>query len=97
MGTNYDLIILGGGAAAFSCALKAAEMDVKIAMIEKGVIGGTCVNVGCVPTKNLLDVGEKIYECDSASNNEKFDFKKIITDPPKPIQDFLEGEIKLIK
>jgi len=44
METNYDLIIIGGGAAAFSCALKAAEMDVKIAMIEKGVIGGTCVS-----------------------------------------------------
>ncbi|TAK19463.1 MAG: mercury(II) reductase [Nitrosarchaeum sp.] len=79
METNYDLVILGGGAAAFSCALKAAEMDVKIAMIEKGVIGGTCVNVGCVPTKNLLDVGEKIHECADLSGNGKLiDFKKII-------------------
>src|SRR3989338_2196894 len=83
MRTNYDLIIIGGGAAAFSCALKAAEIDIKIAMIEKGIIGGTCVNVGCVPTKNLLDVGEKIHEYDSASNSEKFDFKKIIENKDK--------------
>ncbi len=82
MQTNYDLIILGGGAVAFSCALKAAEKDVKTAMIEKGTIGGTCVNVGCIPTKNLLDVGEKIHECDSL-NDEKFDFKKIIANKDK--------------
>ncbi len=83
MATSYDLIILGGGAAAFSCALKAAEKDVKIAMIEKGTIGGTCVNVGCVPTKNLLDVGEKLYECESTSNGENFDFKKTIENKNK--------------
>ena len=83
MQTNYDLIILGGGAAAFSCALKAAEMDVKIAMIEKGTIGGTCVNVGCVPTKNLLDVGEKIHECTSMSNGENYGFKKIMENKDK--------------
>jgi len=82
METNYDLVVLGGGAAAFACALKASELDVKIAMIEKGIIGGTCVNVGCVPTKNLLDVGEKIYECNSL-NDEKFNFKKIIENKDK--------------
>ncbi len=80
---TYDLVILGGGSAAFSCALKASEMDVKIAMIEKGTIGGTCVNVGCVPTKNLLDVGEKIHQCISISNNENIDFKKIIENKDK--------------
>jgi len=81
METEYDLIILGGGAAAFSCALKASEKDVKIAMIEKGTIGGTCVNVGCVPTKNLLDVGEKLHECASISDD--FDFKKTIENKDK--------------
>lgn len=61
--SNYDLIILGGGAAAFAAALKAAEADAKVAMIERGVIGGTCVNVGCVPSKNLLSIGEMIHDC----------------------------------
>jgi len=83
MGTEYDLVILGGGAAAFSCALKSSEKDVKIAMIEKGTIGGTCVNVGCVPTKYLLDVGEKLHECDSTHNSENFDFKKTIENKDK--------------
>lgn len=77
---EYDLIILGGGAAAFSCAIKASEADAKIAMIEKGTIGGTCVNVGCVPTKNLLSVGERLYECNEFRNGKSLNFEKIIQD-----------------
>jgi len=58
---KYDLIILGSGAAAFGAAIKAVDLGAKVAMIEKGVIGGTCVNVGCVPSKHLLLVGEINY------------------------------------
>ena len=57
----FDLVIIGSGSAAFAAALKAAEHDSKVAMVEKGTIGGTCVNVGCVPSKNLLRVGELRY------------------------------------
>jgi mercuric reductase len=57
----YDLVIIGSGSAAFAAALKASENDAKIAMIERGTIGGTCVNVGCVPSKNLLHAGELRY------------------------------------
>ncbi len=58
---KYDLIILGSGAAAFGAAIKAVDMGANVAMIEKGTIGGTCVNVGCVPSKYLLLVGEINY------------------------------------
>lgn len=58
---NYKLVIVGGGAAAFSAALKAEEYGIKTAMIERKTLGGTCVNVGCVPSKNLLGVGESIF------------------------------------
>ncbi len=57
----FDLVIIGSGSAAFAAALKAAEHGSKVAMVEKGTIGGTCVNVGCVPSKNLLRVGELRY------------------------------------
>ena len=57
----FDLVIIGNGSAAFAAALKAAEHDAKVAMVEKGTIGGTCVNVGCVPSKNLLRGGELRY------------------------------------
>jgi len=57
----FDLVILGSGSAAFAAALKATDHGAKIAMVERGTIGGTCVNVGCVPSKNLLRAGELRY------------------------------------
>ncbi len=57
----FDLVILGSGSAAFGAALKAADQGARVAMVEKGTIGGTCVNVGCVPSKNLLRAGELRY------------------------------------
>jgi mercuric reductase len=51
---KYDFVILGGGAAGFSAAVKAEEFGVKTLMVNQGPIGGTCVNVGCVPSKYLL-------------------------------------------
>lgn len=59
--TDYDLIILGGGAAAFSAAIKANELGAKTAMVYNGLLGGTCVNVGCVPSKFLLTAAEHYH------------------------------------
>lgn len=58
---EYDLVILGAGSAAFAAAINASELGKKFAMIENETIGGTCVNVGCVPSKNLLHVGDVYY------------------------------------
>ena len=55
------MVILGSGSAAFAAALKAADHGRKTAMIERSTLGGTCVNVGCVPSKNLLRAGELRY------------------------------------
>ena len=57
----YDFVIIGGGSAAFAGAIKASDFGEKVAMIERGTIGGTCVNVGCVPSKNMLHVGEVYF------------------------------------
>jgi len=56
---TYDLAILGGGAAAFSAAIRANRNGKRALMVDGGTIGGTCVNVGCVPSKRLLAVGEQ--------------------------------------
>ncbi|MDF0728747.1 mercury(II) reductase [Cytobacillus sp. S13-E01] len=55
---DYDLLIIGSGGAAFSAAIKAIEHGAKVAMVERGTVGGTCVNIGCVPSKTLLRAGE---------------------------------------
>ncbi len=57
-GGDYDFLIIGSGGAAFSAAIKAIEYGAKVAMIERGTVGGTCVNIGCVPSKTLLRAGE---------------------------------------
>ncbi|MHB1486490.1 MAG: mercury(II) reductase [Acidimicrobiales bacterium] len=56
--TDYDLVVLGAGSAAFAAAIKATEAGYRVALVEQGTLGGTCVNVGCVPSKALLRAGE---------------------------------------
>ncbi|HDQ06219.1 MAG TPA: mercury(II) reductase [Candidatus Bathyarchaeota archaeon] len=58
---EYDLIILGAGSAGFAAGIKASELGKNFAIIESGIIGGTCVNVGCVPSKHLLHVSDAYY------------------------------------
>lgn len=53
-GPEYDLAIVGSGGAAFSAAIAARERDLRVVIIERGTVGGTCVNVGCIPAKALL-------------------------------------------
>ena len=48
---NYELIVIGAGSAGFSAAITAAEQGARVALIGHGTIGGTCVNVGCIPKK----------------------------------------------
>jgi mercuric reductase len=57
----YDLIIIGGGSAAFAGAIRAAELGKRVAMIERGTLGGTCVNIGCVPSKTLIRAAEALH------------------------------------
>ncbi|MFC0525457.1 mercury(II) reductase [Pontibacillus salicampi] len=54
---DYDFLIIGSGGAAFSAAIQASENGLQVAMVEKGDVGGTCVNIGCVPSKTLLQAG----------------------------------------
>ena len=55
---EFDLAIIGSGSAAFAAAIKATEAGARVVMIEKGTPGGTCVNIGCVPSKALLVAAE---------------------------------------
>ena len=56
--TDVDLVILGGGSGGYACALRAAELDMSVVLIEKDKLGGTCLHRGCIPTKALLHAGE---------------------------------------
>jgi len=55
---GYDLAIIGSGSAAFAAAIRARDLGARVVMVEEGTLGGTCVNVGCVPSKALLRAAE---------------------------------------
>jgi dihydrolipoamide dehydrogenase len=55
---GYDIVILGGGSGGYACALRAAELGKRAALIEKDKVGGTCLHRGCIPTKALLHAAE---------------------------------------
>ena len=55
---NFDLVVLGAGSGGYAAALRAAELGLTVGLIEKGKVGGTCLHVGCIPTKALLHSAE---------------------------------------
>jgi dihydrolipoamide dehydrogenase len=66
---GYDIVILGGGSGGYACALRAAELGKRVALIERGKVGGTCLHRGCIPTKALLHSAEI---ADQARDSENF-------------------------
>ena len=64
--TEFDLIVIGGGPAGYVGAIRAAQLGMSVACVEKReTLGGTCLNVGCIPSKALLNVSEKYVEAAS--------------------------------
>ena len=59
--SNYDLIVLGSGPGGYVAAIRAAQLGLKAAIIEKETLGGICLNWGCIPTKALLKASELNY------------------------------------
>jgi len=59
---DYDLLVIGAGSAAFAAAIKARDTGARVALVEHGTVGGTCVNIGCVPSKALLRAGELFWQ-----------------------------------
>jgi dihydrolipoamide dehydrogenase len=55
---TVDLVVLGGGSGGYACALRAAELGKSVVLVEKDKVGGTCLHVGCIPTKALLHAAE---------------------------------------
>lgn len=60
--STYDLIVIGAGPGGYVAAIRAAQLGLRVACVEKQYLGGTCLNVGCIPSKALLDSTEKYVE-----------------------------------
>jgi dihydrolipoamide dehydrogenase len=66
---SFDVVVLGAGSGGYACALRAAQLGLSVALVEKGRLGGTCLHVGCIPTKALLHAAEV---ADAARDSEHF-------------------------
>ncbi len=66
---QFDVVILGAGSGGYACALRAAQLGLSVALVEKDKLGGTCLHVGCIPTKALLHAAEV---ADATRESEQF-------------------------
>ncbi len=90
--SEFDLMIVGGGSAAFAAAIKGTELGARVAIVEQGTIGGTCVNVGCVPSKTLIKAAEICYHT-AYSNFKGFD----ACPPPREWQTVVRQKDELVE
>src|ERR1700691_6760435 len=89
--SSYDIVVLGGGSGGYACALRAAELGKRVALIEKDRVGGTCLHRGCIPTKALLHAAEIAdHARDSASVGVRSTFEGI--DAPG-VQSYKDGVV----
>jgi dihydrolipoamide dehydrogenase len=89
--TDVDLVILGGGSGGYACALRAAELGMSVALIDKDKLGGTCLHRGCIPTKALLHAGEV---ADQARESEQFGVKASLEGIDAPaVRKYQEGVV----
>ena len=94
MAEQYDLVILGSGSTAFAAALKAAELGKTAVMTESRTVGGTCVNRGCLPSKNLIEAARIYWEAEHprfpglGGKKLDLDFKALIAGKDQVIQSY---------
>lgn len=79
-GGSYDLAVVGAGSAGFSAAITAAEQGAQVALIGQGTIGGTCVNIGCVPSKALIRAAETLHNARAAARFAGISAEAAVTD-----------------
>jgi len=103
MAEAFDVIVVGGGPGGYVCAIRAAQLGLKTAVVERERLGGICLNWGCIPTKALLRSSEifhlmhRLGEFGFAAENIKLDFRKIVERSRKVSQQLSNGVAFLMK
>ena len=101
---KFDVIVIGSGPGGYVAAIRCAQLGLKAACVEKGPLGGTCLNIGCIPSKALLHSSELYYKLEHhlpqhGVNVEKasFDFAKMMERKTNVVTSFNEGIEALFK
>jgi len=101
----FDLVVIGGGPGGYVCAIRAAQLGLKTACVEsRGTLGGTCLNVDCIPSKSLLNLSENYNKAKKDFNNQgieisdiKLNINKMMSNKNKSIQVLTKGVEFLFK
>ena len=99
----YDLMVIGAGPGGYEAAAYAAKLGKKVALFEKNELGGTCLNVGCIPTKTLLRSAKTLEECREASrygvttSDAKLDMKAVQARKQAVIGTLIKGVAGMLK
>ncbi|UCH59036.1 MAG: dihydrolipoyl dehydrogenase [Anaerolineales bacterium] len=78
--SEYDVLVIGGGPAGYVCAIRAAQLGMKAAVVEKQWLGGVCLNVGCIPSKSLLKNAEVAHTLRERGKEFGFGFENLTLD-----------------
>ncbi len=91
-GGSFDVVVLGAGSGGYACALRAAQLGLSVALVEKDKVGGTCLHQGCIPTKALLHAAEV---ADAARHSERFGVKASLEgiDVPAAVNAYKDGVV----
>ena len=103
MSDTFDVVVVGGGPGGYVCAIRAAQLGLKTAVVERDRLGGICLNWGCIPTKALLRSAEVFHLMQRAAefglsvDNLKFDLDKIVKRSRKVSEQLSNGVGFLMK
>ncbi|MGH7120514.1 MAG: dihydrolipoyl dehydrogenase [Acetobacteraceae bacterium] len=101
--TNFDLIVLGAGPGGYVAAIRAAQLGMKTAVVERENLGGICLNWGCIPTKALLRAAEihhllhHLSDFGFAADNPRFEFDKLVKRSRAVAKQLSSGVAHLLK
>ena len=98
MSEKFQAVVIGGGPGGYVCAIRLSQLGIKTACVEsKDTLGGTCLNIGCIPSKNLLNFSEKFYSAKNFSNlgieveKVKLNLGKVMKNKDKAVEVLTKG------
>ena len=104
MSEKFDVTVIGGGPAGYVCAIRASQLGLKTACIEsRGTLGGTCLNIGCIPSKSLLNLSEAFHQAKDFSKigietgDIKLNLSKMMKNKDKAVTVLTKGVEFLLK
>ncbi len=102
--TQYDVAVIGAGPGGYVAAIRASQLGAKTAIVEKQYLGGTCLNVGCIPSKAMLHIAELLHTLESAEElgimldeKPKIDMRKVVAFKDRVVKRMVGGVGVLMK